>query len=238
MTQPVINQMQTLIDGWNQIGDRRAIFLTCYAMMTQNMLNAVEKWEFHDGEWVKKLLHRFADYYFEALEAYEQAQSTPEVWKYAFDAAHATDTPIHVIQHLILGVNAHICYDLVFALQDLLRKEWATLTPQQREQRYQDHLQVNEIIYQTIDRVQDQIIAQYSPIMGQIDTVFARADEWIIRRLITHWRDQVWDTALQCMECSTQTELTTLRQQIEADALKRAQAILGERGLIGVLDVI
>lgn len=238
MTQPVINQMQTLIDGWNQTADRRAIFLTCYVMMTQNMMTALEKWEFQDREWVAKLLHRFAGYYFEALNAYEQGQPTPEVWKYAFDAARDTDTPTHVIQHLILGVNAHICYDLVFTLVDVLRREWAILTPEQREQRYQDHLQVNEIIYQTIDRVQDQIIAQYSPIMGHVDRVFVRVDEWLVRRLITHWRDQVWHTALQCMECSTANELKTLREQIEQDALKRARAILGERGVIGILDVI
>ena len=55
--------------------------------MTRNMLDAIEAGRFHDGVWVSNLLHRFADYYFAALDLYEQAsQATPPVWKLAFDA--------------------------------------------------------------------------------------------------------------------------------------------------------
>ena len=37
------------------------------------MLVALEQGSFEDVEWVDRLLHRFADYYFDALSCYERA---------------------------------------------------------------------------------------------------------------------------------------------------------------------
>src|SRR5687768_14585681 len=118
MSQTVIEKMQALIDYWEQGFDRRSIFLSCYTMMTRNMLIAVEKEEFEDCVWVSALLDHFAAYYFEALEAFNsQPDTAPVIWKMTFEASLRPQT--HVLQHLLLGVNAHICHDLVFALADL-----------------------------------------------------------------------------------------------------------------------
>ena len=51
--------------------DQRAVFLECYAMMTENMLTALDKQRFHDVCWVTNLLDHFAEYYFESLENFE-----------------------------------------------------------------------------------------------------------------------------------------------------------------------
>ncbi|HTP10506.1 MAG TPA: DUF5995 family protein, partial [Anaerolineae bacterium] len=110
---PVLSRMTTLVDQWEAAHDRRAIFLGCYRLMTRNMLDAIEAGRFHDGAWVARLLERFADYYFAALERFEQDESSaPVVWKLAFDATR--DEKVMTLQHLLLGVNAHINHDLVF----------------------------------------------------------------------------------------------------------------------------
>ena len=115
-------RMTTLTDQWEAAHDRRAIFLGCYRLMTRNMLDAIEAGRFHDGEWVSRLLGRFANYYFAALERFEQdGANTPPVWKLAFDATR--DEDVTTLQHLLLGVNAHINFDLVFSLYDLLWPE-------------------------------------------------------------------------------------------------------------------
>ena len=109
---PALTQMQTLILNWQSRSDPRAAFLECYHMMTGNMLDALEACEFQDGAWVNRLLHRFADYYFTALDAYErQPAQAPAVWQLAHNRAFEPRTP--VLQKLLLGVNAHINYDLV-----------------------------------------------------------------------------------------------------------------------------
>src|SRR4030065_45099 len=104
--------MQTRIRQWEEASDQRAIFLTCYLMMTRNMLSAISQHEFNDAAWVDQLLHRFAEYYFVALEAYEQdPAAAPSVWRLAHNTTQ--DPSALALQNLLLGVNAHINYDLV-----------------------------------------------------------------------------------------------------------------------------
>ncbi len=69
---PVIERMQALIARWEEQADPRSVFLSCYLLMTRNMLSAIDRGEFTDPAWADRLLHRFADYYFVALDAYEQ----------------------------------------------------------------------------------------------------------------------------------------------------------------------
>lgn len=225
---PVLGRMQGYINCWEQTGDRRRVFLTCYSMMTANMLTALEDGEFHDREWVNKLLHHFADYYFAALEAYEHDSSqSPSVWQAAFGCAQSDQ--LQTIQHLLLGVNAHINYDLVLALADLLGPEWESLSPQQRALRYADHCQVNHIIGRTIDSVQDQVIERYNPLMQIVDRLMGPLDEWLISRLITAWRDRVWQHALDRITAPL-AERETLQEKVEASCLDIADSILLDEG--------
>jgi hypothetical protein len=217
--------MTTLIDQWEATHDRRAIFLGCYRLMTRNMLDAIEVGRFHDGVWVSHLLHRFADYYFAALDRFEQDEpNTPPVWKLAFDATR--DENVMTLQHLLLGVNAHINHDLVFSLYDLLQAEWAAATPDQRAQRHADHELVNRIIGETVDAVQDQIVERYSPWTDLMDKLLGPVDEWFASRLISHWREDVWDNALRYLALSDDAARTAFRQQIEHTALERGALML------------
>lgn len=230
----VLDTMQTHIDRWEQAHDQRVIFLTCYAMMTQNMLSALERGEFADRVWVSALLHRFAEYYFEALDAYEQRADVPQVWQQAFETC--TRPRVHVIQHLLLGVNAHINYDLVWVLVEMLRDEWPNLSPEQARARYTDHLHVNQVIYETLDRVQDEVVERYSKSMDIVDKLFLRADEWLLYRLIRAWREQVWHNAHALMACDA-AQVPQVRADITARAVRRGQAMLMQRGVLGLRDL-
>jgi hypothetical protein len=217
--------MQSLVQEFEKISDRRAIFLNCYLLMTQNMLKAIEAGEFNDSGWVHTLLHHFADYYFEALSAYElDNPSAPAIWRVAHRAAGEPETL--VLQNLLLGVNAHINYDLVLTLVDLLEPEWRQLPANQRQQRHSDYCQVNKIISHTIDTVQDEVVERYSPLMDVLDKMFGSLDERLISQLITNWRDEVWDEAVALLTTADIEERQRLLDQIEATTQKRAEAIL------------
>ncbi len=221
---PVLNQMQNRMDQWEQTGDNRRVFLTCYSMMTANMLTAIEDGEFHDPAWVNRLLHHFADYYFQALEAYDQdPNSAPKVWQIAFDTAQ--NPHLQALQYLLLGVNAHINYDLVLALSDVLEPEWENLSPEQRDLRHADHAQVNAIIGRTIDSVQDRVIERFNPAMAWVDRLMGHMDEWLISRLIAQWREQVWQHARDRLD-ATPSERETLLQTVEAGCLRTADLVL------------
>ncbi|MBK8434161.1 MAG: hypothetical protein IPL28_24010 [Chloroflexi bacterium] len=184
---PVATHMQSVLTSWEETADGRAIFLNCYLLMTRNMFAAVDAAEFHDPIWVSQLLHRFADYYFEALTAYEQeAEHTPIVWRMAHDAARRNE--VMVVQQLMLGINAHINYDLVLVLVDMLEGEWAGLDTAARLRRYEDHCHVNEIIQRTMDVVQDDVVRHHAPFMGVVDVLLGPLDDFCT---ITDWRDEV-----------------------------------------------
>ena len=219
------NRMQAQVDSWHTANDTRAIFLNCYMLMTRNVLLAVDNGEFADPVWVTRLLHRFADYYFEALDAFERADpATPPVWRLTHELARQPN--VLVLQHLMLGVNAHINYDLVLTLAEILAPEWADLNPDQRHLRYADHTHVNNVIARTIDTVQDQVITRLTPAFFLVDKLLGRADEWATARLIATWRDDVWHSAVRLLDCCADSERADVRLGVEAATLRRADAIL------------
>ena len=223
--QATLTQMTTLVEQWEAVHDRRAIFLGCYRLMTRNMLDAIRVGRFHDGAWVSRLLERFAAYYFAALARFEQdGPSTPPVWKLAFDATR--DEDVTTLQHLLLGVNAHINFDLVFSLYDLLQADWVELTAEQREQRHADHELVNRIIGETTDRVQDQVVEQFSPWTDLLDKLLGPVDEWFTSQLISQWREDVWEAAVCYLEASDADTRAELHRQIEQSALERGTLML------------
>ena len=231
--QPEIERMQDLIFQWQEASDQREIFLSCYHLMTGNTLQAIDEGEFNDNQWVEELLGRFAGYYFDALDQYQRDDATtPAVWVLAFDAAR--DPDIQVLQNLIMGVNAHINYDLVLTLVDMLDPEWERLSEIERNLRYADHRHVNDIIGRTVDTVQDTVIEPRSPAMDIVDKVLGPIDEWVASRMIAHWRDEVWDRAVNMLETADPDERENLRLQTETTALKRAGAILFEEGPAGL----
>jgi len=222
---PVTERMQQLIDEWQARNDRRAAFLACYHVMTANMLAAIEQGEFNDPEWVSSWLHHFAGYYFNALDEYEQGDpTTPSVWRQTFDAASQPGTLI--LQNLMLGVNAHINYDLIFALVDMLEPEWYQLSSDQRQERYDDHCQVNAVIQRSIDAVQDTIIEPGDPLMEFADWLLGPTDEWAVSRLISGWRESVWQHAKSLLEAADLEERQRVKSEIEKEALERARLIL------------
>jgi hypothetical protein len=235
-TDPTVARMQALIDQWSgtvkgehgfprQPEDHRAIFLHCYLLMTVNMLAAIQRQEFHDPAWVDRLLHIFARFYFTALDAFDQdpADASP-VWELAFEATRHPGTL--ALQHLLLGVNAHINYDLIMALVEILEPEWAGLTEDQRAQRYADHCQVNHVISRTVDLVEKEVIDPEMPVMRIVDTVVGRhLEDAVVSDLLGHWREIVWHHATRLLDLKDAEEREKLVKHYEREVLEIGEVI-------------
>jgi hypothetical protein len=233
---PVDQRMEVLLRQMEQQGDRRAVFLNCYLLMTRNMLSAIQSGDFNDPQWVSGLLHNFAEYYFRAYQAYDTADVlTPPVWRLAFDSARQPGT--NTLRQLLLGINAHINYDLCFALEDALRPEWALLSSQQLEQRHADHQLINQIIADTVNLVQDTVIERYDPLLDLVDRLLGPVDEWLAARMIRVWRESVWEYATHLATCTDPEDRKRTLAEIEQSSLHRAEILMGER-LPGSLDDI
>jgi hypothetical protein len=218
---PVVFKMDALIRALENSADQKVVFLSCYRMMTGNMFAAIARHEFHDCAWVDALLEHFAGYYFAGLDAYQRDPlSAPAAWKLAHDAAG--DPSVSALQKLLLGVNAHINYDLVFTLEDLLRAEGE----RPRATRYEDFCFVNDVIARTIDAVQDQVLDPAMPVMDLVDRLLGPVDEYLVSRLITGWRENVWNQAVGLLEARDAQERDRLAGRVEEEALRIGRAIL------------
>ena len=223
-TEALLQRMFDQAEAWKAAADNRYVFLQCYAMMSHNMLQAMRAGEFLDPRWVNRLLHRFAGYYFEALAGYDCGECRSRVWRHAHE--HTCRRRLLAVQYLLLGVNAHINYDLVLSLVDVLAPEWDGLSAAQREARYRDHQHVNAVIAATIDAVQDEVIEAHTPWMDILDRLLLRTDEWLISRLITRWRDEVWSQARRFLETDAPARRRELQRALEARVIERAERLL------------
>lgn len=230
---PLTVRMEAQIAQWQQHGDARAVFLACYLRMTRNMLAGAGTGRFRDPPWVQQFVHDFAAYYFTALDAYEAGEpSVPAIWREAHQLAALPTTP--VVKNLMLGVNAHINYDLVLVLDDLLRPTWRHLTAEERAARYADYCTVNTIIAETIDCVQDEVVQPYARLMRVVDVTCGPLDEWLTARLLRAWRADVWDQAIALITAPDELARLELRRQTAASAHARVRLLidggaLGER---------
>lgn len=228
MSEPdqTLERMRDCLCRWESSGDARAVFLGCYEMMTRNVLAALAADEFHDPAWVSHLLSHFAGYYFSALDAYEAGEaSTPPVWDCAYRAAARHGAP--AVQQLLLGVNAHINYDLVFATADLLVDEWEAMPAEDRAKRQADYNHVNEVIGRTINQVQAEILNRREPVLEIVDVMLGPLDEWLVLLEVSHWRDAVWAQALHHVSLRDPVARELHRDAVEATALEWARRFGG-----------
>lgn len=214
--------MQALAQDWSAADDRRALFAEAYGRMTSAMLSALEDGEFADPTWVSRLLHRFAGYYFDAVEAYDAGDGCPSVWVDAFDGCRTER--LHALQVVMQAINAHINHDLVFALADVL-DDWPGLDERTRATRQADHLAVNRVIERSVDEVQAEVINRAEPGLALVDRLLGPADEWLFTRMIVRWRAEVWEDCQRLLAATTDAERQAIRNDVTLRALMTGELI-------------
>ncbi len=209
--------------AWDRVGDGRAVFLDCYSRMTDAVVCAVADGRFVDGDWVLELLQRFAAYYDASIDGGDAGVLVPEPWVLAHAAAVGNDA--HPMQLLLAGVNAHINYDLVLTLIDLLEPEWPSLDVDAVERRRRDYDAINQVIAETADLVQDRVLERRAPWLDLLDRGLGRWDERLAVRLLGGWRSRVWrqTTELLTLDADRRAERVGA---IERQCARRARLLL------------
>jgi hypothetical protein len=219
-----LDRMASQLSEWEHRGDGRAVFLDCYRNMTEAVLDSVERDEFVDGVWVSALLDRFAGYYFDSIDGGPDVRPIPSPWVLAHAAAVGNDAS--ALQLLLAGVNAHINYDLVLTLVDVLDDEWVDLGDRGRAHRRADYDRINVVIADTADRVQDDVLERRSPWLDAFDRGLGRWDERTAVRLLTTWRTRVWRQATELLDGDDPAERAGRAAAIERQCTRRARWLL------------
>lgn len=109
----VIQYLDVIINDCIRKSSRIGYFASLYKAMTIGVKVGIEQGAFENGARMEQLDIAFANRYLNAYTQFSGGQIATHAWMHAFKAAEQTN--LCVVQHLLLGINAHINLDLGIA---------------------------------------------------------------------------------------------------------------------------
>lgn len=185
----VIEKLDAIVSESVKNNDRRGIFAYIYKRTTEQIRDEILKGAFENNNRLEAFDVHFANFYLDAYHRYNAGKSVSECWKVAFDAAQK---PLTILQHALLGMNAHINFDLAVAAAEIMEgKELAGLKS--------DFFKVNDILAELLDEMQ-QKISRVSSLIFLLDWMGKRNDEKILNFSMVQARTQLWRIACELSE--------------------------------------
>jgi uncharacterized membrane protein len=165
----------------------RRSFIETYRRTTLAVGKAVAAAQFEDPDWVSAWDVVFAELYLQAHDADRTGGVVPRPWRLAFDAS--ADLP--PLRHVLLGINAHVNYDLPQALLGVISDaEFTDAVLLDRRRR--DH--------ERIDGVLSGRVAAEDAELGTktlLDRVLTPLNRASSRRFLREARQKVWHNTEQ-----------------------------------------
>ena len=190
----LLDRMADLLGPLEEKADDRRHFLATYRRTTVAVHEDLQRGGFLDAGWLERWDVAFAQLYLDALEQWNRGERPGEPWAVAFEAA--ADERIPPLRHVLLGMNAHVNYDLP---QSLL----ATITdeefddPELVERRRRDHAHIDAILASRVDAEDKELQKVEQPgdrtLLDRLLTPFNQA---ATKRFLTEARQKVWHNAV------------------------------------------
>ena len=225
----VIAAMQDRLDAFPPGLTARRDFLSTYQRTTAAVGDAIAQARFEDGEWVEEWDVVFADLYLDALDADLSGNGrVPRPWRLAFDAP--ADLP--ALRHVLLGINAHINYDLPQALLAVITDEQFA-DPALLDLRRRDHERIDGVLSGRVAAEDDELATRSA--RSLLDRVLQPLNRRASTRFLREARQKVWHNtmALQAARMSGPEEYAVRLGELEvlsaariADLLAPGQVLL------------
>lgn len=179
----VIAALEDIITQEVSADSNLAFFPVLYKKVTERIKLGIDQEEFDDNPRMERLDVIFANRYIEAYQLW-MANGTPtDSWKVAFEAG--SNQKLLIMQHLLLGINAHINLDLGIAVAETVGPD-GNLSAIER-----DYHKINEILASMVDGVQKDI-GRVSPVFKLLDWVAKGKEDQIASFSIDVAREGAW----------------------------------------------
>lgn len=180
----VLNELDAIIEECIETNSRLGLFAYIYRRTTYEIATEISLSNFKNNEYLETLDVIFANLYLDAYKSYKDNKPTSSVWVYAFDNANK---PLTILQHILLGMNAHINLDLAIATAK-------TMAGKEINDAEEDFNKVNDILFQITNELQNRI-SRVSPLMFILDLIGKNRDEKIIDFSMRKAREQSWNSS-------------------------------------------
>lgn len=185
-----IAALEAIVDECATRNERCGYFAAMYLAVTRAVRARSAAGAFDNVERMERFVAAFAARYLDAYGCWRQGRRPVESWSLAFDAAQRR-API-ILQHLLLGMNAHINLDLAATAADLGRAS-GNLESLER-----DFMVINEVLASLVGRCED-VICEVSPWMKMGDRLARDLDERMVSVALVMARQQAWKLAERLM---------------------------------------
>jgi hypothetical protein len=233
----VINELEKIISECEKNNNLLGYFAALYQNVTIKVKEGIESNFFDDGPRMEKLDVIFAKRYIDAYYAWQRNEPVTKSWQKTFEISN-NYWPI-VLQHLLVGMNAHINLDLGIAAAEVSKNK-------NIDDLENDFNRINEILSSLVNDVQNNL-AEIWPTLKKILQKTNKADDFLVDFSMKLARDGAWKFALLISETSD----NSFQQIIETRDFKVAKKTeivinpgfwagiifkiirLGERGNVG-----
>jgi hypothetical protein len=182
----VLTALRSVVHDAAASGDRTGLFATVYRQVTAAVAQGIRDGLFDDAERLSRFDAVFATRYLRALAAWRADEDPGRSWRLAFRAAR-DDGPV-LVQHVVLGVNAHINLDLAVAAAEAAPGEQITGLKD-------DFERINDVLVDVLCRLQG-ALGELSPLLDKLDGVLGRIDEEILGFAVQRARAEAWEAAV------------------------------------------
>jgi len=217
----VLAQLDAVIEESKEKGLRAGYFASLYCLVTSKVKEGIQRNEFQDGARMEKLDVLFANRYLAALHQWRNKQPLTDSWKVAFEAAEKGGHL--VLQHLLLGINAHINLDLGIAAVE-------TIQAGNIQDIHKDFDAINAILGAlTYEVIND--INRISPLLSLIGKHSGNTESLLVQFSIGNARDGAWCFAEELCQ-KKGAEYDACIAQRDKDIATLAGALVRSKGLI------
>ena len=199
--------------------DQRGIFVTAYLGLTRVIQEWIDRGLFLENEIVARYVVEFANTYRQALADYEQGSrlAIPKAWQQSFDTCR--DKNASILQYLLLGVNAHINYDLPHAvLQAGLNVNC--------DRCYHDHTRINDAVDLAIPLIRHRVATLYQHSLRITNCIYGRAIDAAVALSFQRARQNSWMWARALHSAQSVAERTQVDKLLNERAAMAGQMIL------------
>lgn len=193
----VIQFLDQIIETSIREKSRDGYFAALYKKVTEDVKLKIHEGYFENGPRMERLDVVFANRYLAAYTAYRANNTTTQSWKLAFDQDE--NNKLIVLQHLFLGMNAHINLDLGIAAAEVCPGEEIFGLEE-------DFMKINEVLSSLVNGVVNDL-TQIWPFMRIINALAGKLDDRLADFSMEIARDGAWETALKAAPLHTKVEL-------------------------------
>jgi hypothetical protein len=221
--------MQRALHYFHENDDYRAIFLRTYYIITLNVHAAIHQYGdyknpiFFDAGWVSSQAGWFSSLYFQSLTTFDRDLESERAWKLAHGMAKAKKST--VLQDLMLGLNAHVNYDLAYGTYLTLKQHGDEAAHLLLPRRKFDHDQVNNILVRSMSQIARTISRDYGGGILLLQNLMRGLDIALTGTGLKYYRERVWWSAISFLTTADDEERRLVHNKLDWESVRVAKLI-------------